>query len=67
MVGRLRDDGKRFVANHGDEETLRRLGEGKEEGVGLEGWVRCDAQGGNMPTFSAPTATGSGGSGGSKL
>jgi hypothetical protein len=42
VVGRLKSDGKRFLANHGNEETLRQMAEGKGEIVGKSGWVWQD-------------------------
>lgn len=42
VVGRLRSGGKRFLANHGDEETLRLMAGGKVEVVGRSGWVWQD-------------------------
>ncbi|KAF1999553.1 hypothetical protein P154DRAFT_436929 [Amniculicola lignicola CBS 123094] len=42
IVGRLKSDGKRFLANAADEQTLIRMASGKEEIVGLEGYVRQD-------------------------
>ena len=41
VVGRLRN-GKRFLANHGDEGTLRALGSSTTEAIGKTGWVRQD-------------------------
>jgi hypothetical protein len=42
IVGRLKRDGKRFLANHGDENTLRQMAEGAGEIVGKSGWVWQD-------------------------
>lgn len=42
IVGRLRSDGKRLLANHGDEETLKKMAGGKGEVVGKVGWVWQD-------------------------
>ena len=42
VVGRLKN-GKRFLANHGDEGTLRVLGSSTTEVIGRSGWVRQDA------------------------
>jgi hypothetical protein len=42
VVGRLKSGGKRFLANHGDEETLRQMAGGKGEIVGKGGWVWQD-------------------------
>lgn len=43
IVGRLRSNGHRFVANHGDEQTLQQLAEGSFEPVGQHGRVESDA------------------------
>lgn len=42
IVGRLKSDGKRFLANHGNAETLRQMAGGKGEIVGRSGWVWQD-------------------------
>ncbi|KAF1912365.1 hypothetical protein BDU57DRAFT_559610 [Ampelomyces quisqualis] len=42
IVGRLKSDEKRFLANHGDEETLRQMAGGTGEIVGKSGWVWQD-------------------------
>ncbi|KAF1932094.1 uncharacterized protein M421DRAFT_416820 [Didymella exigua CBS 183.55] len=42
IVGRLRSNGNRFLANHGDESTLRQMAEGAGEIVGKSGWVWQD-------------------------
>lgn len=42
----MKSNDARFIANHGDEKTLRLLGEGKEEMIGKEGWVRNTGTGG---------------------
>lgn len=39
IVGRLKDTGHRFVANHGDQRTLLQLASAIEEQVGKEGYV----------------------------
>jgi hypothetical protein len=44
IVGRLKTDNKRFLANHGDEETLRQMAGGNGEIVGKRGWVWQDEQ-----------------------
>ncbi|ORY08858.1 acetyl-CoA acetyltransferase, partial [Clohesyomyces aquaticus] len=38
IVGRLKATGKRFLANHGDEATLRQMAGGTVEIVGKSGW-----------------------------
>ncbi|KAH7408417.1 hypothetical protein DE146DRAFT_646182 [Phaeosphaeria sp. MPI-PUGE-AT-0046c] len=42
IVGRLKSNNKRFLANHGDDETLRQMAGGKVEIVGKSGWVWQD-------------------------
>ncbi|KAI1611376.1 acetyl-CoA C-acetyltransferase [Exophiala viscosa] len=44
IVGRLKSTGHRFVANHGDEETLRQLCSQTEEKIGRTGRVKSDGQ-----------------------
>ncbi|CAA9957449.1 hypothetical protein PTMSG1_01057 [Pyrenophora teres f. maculata] len=39
VVGRVKENGKRFLANHGDEATLKIMAGGKGEIVGMSGWV----------------------------
>jgi len=55
IVGRLRANGHRFLANHGDEVTLRRLSSGVREQIGRSGWVRKDGEkdGRNLFSFEA--------------
>ncbi|TID23093.1 acetyl-CoA acetyltransferas-like protein [Venturia nashicola] len=45
IVGRLKSTGARFLANHGDEETLRQLASSTKEPIGRSGWVRIDKEG----------------------
>jgi len=42
-VRRLRSNGQRFLANDGDEGTLRELTSGLKEQVGRTGWVRNES------------------------
>ncbi|KAL6229050.1 hypothetical protein BDW75DRAFT_250193 [Aspergillus navahoensis] len=42
IVGRLREDGRRFIANSSDEATLKALATKTNEQVGREGWVSYD-------------------------
>ena len=42
VVGRLKESGKRFIANHGDETTLRQLGSFTKEPIGRIGLVKPD-------------------------
>lgn len=44
IVGRLKSNDKRFLANHGDESTLRYMASGAAEVVGKSGWVWPDAE-----------------------
>jgi hypothetical protein len=44
IVGRLKSNGKRFLANHGDEATLRTMASGTAEVVGRSGRVRMDTE-----------------------
>ncbi|KAF2679380.1 acetyl-CoA acetyltransferas-like protein [Lentithecium fluviatile CBS 122367] len=44
IVGRLKSSGKRFLANHGDESTLRQMAGGAVEIVGKTGWVWQDRE-----------------------
>lgn len=44
VIGRLKKDGKRFLANSGDEKTLMEMASGAGEIVGLSGWFTQDAK-----------------------
>ncbi|KAK5045901.1 hypothetical protein LTR84_008687 [Exophiala bonariae] len=44
IIGRLKKNGHRFVANHGDEETLREISSGSEEKIGRTGRVKNDGK-----------------------
>ena len=44
IVGRLKSNNSRFLANHGDETTLRQMAEGGGEIVGKSGWVWQDSK-----------------------
>ncbi|KAF1359408.1 hypothetical protein EJ07DRAFT_119304 [Lizonia empirigonia] len=57
VVGRLKSDNKRFLANHGDESTLRRMSEGVGEIVGKSGWVWQDekTEGRGLFAFEKPS------------
>ncbi|KAL1603436.1 hypothetical protein SLS60_005023 [Paraconiothyrium brasiliense] len=52
IVGRLESNGKRFLANHGDESTLRQMAEGTGEIVGRSGWVEQDGERKGRSIFS---------------
>ena len=57
VVGRLKSDNKRFLANHGDDSTLRQMAEGAGEIVGKSGWVWRDeqAKGRGLFAFEKPS------------
>ncbi|KAI4848003.1 hypothetical protein E4T44_00739 [Aureobasidium sp. EXF-8845] len=44
VVGRLKSSGHRFIANHGDATTLKRLASRSEEPIGKTGYVRASEQ-----------------------
>ncbi|KAF2403124.1 hypothetical protein EJ06DRAFT_528081 [Trichodelitschia bisporula] len=44
VVGRLKSNGKRFLANHADGETLAQLASGTREPIGRSGWVKGDSK-----------------------
>ncbi|KAF2132888.1 acetyl-CoA acetyltransferase [Dothidotthia symphoricarpi CBS 119687] len=56
IVGRLKSNDKRFLANHGDDSTLRQMAEGTGEIVGRSGWLRQDSakKGRGLFTFDEP-------------
>jgi hypothetical protein len=51
IVGRLKSNNHRFVANHGDENTLQQLASGVKEPIGRGGWVSTAEEGRNVFTF----------------
>lgn len=51
MVGRLKKDGHRFLANHGDESTLVQLTSSVREPIGRSGWVKRGDDGRNVFSF----------------
>ncbi|KAL1960291.1 hypothetical protein VTO42DRAFT_8251 [Malbranchea cinnamomea] len=53
VIGRLKKNGHRFIANHADENTLRQLASTTEEQIGRTGYVRGDPEqkGRNLFTF----------------
>lgn len=55
VVGRLRSNGHRFIANDGDQVTLQQLTSTVKEQIGRIGWVRKDAEkaGRNLFSFEA--------------
>lgn len=52
VVGRLIDDGKRFIANHGNELTLSTLANTELEPIGMKGFVDVGPDGRNLFTIS---------------
>ena len=55
VVGRLTSNGKRFLANHGNEKTLNELSSRVKEPIGRVGWVKCGKGGRNLFAFVAET------------
>lgn len=54
VVGKLKSSGHRFLANHGDDETLKQLASSDKEPIGREGFVQKDKQEArNVFTFSS--------------
>jgi len=51
VVGRLKKNGNRFIANHGDESTLAQLSGGIKEPIGRTGWVSEAEDGRNLFSF----------------
>ncbi|THW09161.1 hypothetical protein D6D24_08609 [Aureobasidium pullulans] len=56
VVGRLKGSNHRFVANHGDAATLKRLASRTEEPIGKSGYVRADGQQGRNLFFFESSA-----------
>ncbi|KAF1840584.1 uncharacterized protein K460DRAFT_421519 [Cucurbitaria berberidis CBS 394.84] len=56
IIGRLKSNNKRFLANHGDESTLREMAGGAGEVVGKSGWVWQDekSKGRGLFAFDKP-------------
>lgn len=52
IVGRLKSNNKRFLANHGDESTLQHMAAGSAEVVGKAGWVKADSERKGRSLFS---------------
>ncbi|KAN0096639.1 hypothetical protein V8E51_015444 [Hyaloscypha variabilis] len=52
IVGRLKGNGHRFLANEGDENTLMQLSSGVKEPVGRSGFVRVEDDGRNLFVFN---------------
>ena len=51
VVGRMWNNGHRFIANHADERTLQQLASRTKEPVGRRGWVTTAEDGRNVFTF----------------
>ncbi|CZR64499.1 uncharacterized protein PAC_14397 [Phialocephala subalpina] len=52
IVGRLKGSKHRFIANHGDENTLNQLSSTNKEQIGRSGWVKTGDDGRNLFVFS---------------
>ncbi|WZH46882.1 TLP1_add_C domain-containing protein [Fusarium acuminatum] len=52
IVGRMIDDGKRFISNHGNELTLSMLANTELEPIGMKGFVDVGPDGRNLFTIS---------------
>lgn len=55
IIGRLKKNGHRFVANHGDAFTLQQLCSTSEEQIGRSGLVESDTKKGGRNLFIFPT------------
>ncbi|TVY83907.1 hypothetical protein LSUE1_G001727 [Lachnellula suecica] len=51
IVGRLKSNGHRFLANHADSNTLQQLSSGVKEQIGRNGWVSTGQDGRNLFSF----------------
>ena len=56
IVGRLKMNGHRFLANHADIETLQHLCRSDIEPIGRTGWVQTHADGRNLFSVVQPVA-----------
>ncbi|KAH7411347.1 hypothetical protein BKA64DRAFT_663253 [Cadophora sp. MPI-SDFR-AT-0126] len=52
IVGRLKGNGHRFLANHADDGTLQQLCSSSKEPIGRSGWVMTGEDGRNLFTFT---------------
>ncbi|KUJ06859.1 uncharacterized protein LY89DRAFT_661468 [Mollisia scopiformis] len=52
VVGRLKNSNHRFIANHGDENTLKQLASATKEQIGRDGWVSTTGDGRNLFVFN---------------
>lgn len=55
IVGRLRADGSRFLANHADEKTMQALCSATQEPIGRNGTVQTLDDGRNVFSFDYAT------------
>lgn len=54
IIGRMKSNGHRFLANHADENTLKQLCSTSKEPIGRSGWVRNDSiSGTNLFSFES--------------
>ncbi len=53
IVGRLKTNGHRFLANHGDMATLQQLSSGLSEQIGKSGWVKAGDKDRNLFFFES--------------
>jgi hypothetical protein len=51
IIGRLKGNGYRFIANHRDENTLLQLSSTTKEPIGRSGWVEGAEDGRNLFYF----------------
>ena len=56
VVGRLRSNGHRFIANHADESTLKQLCSQEVEPIGRHGKVKAGEDGRNLFGFVGEVA-----------
>jgi hypothetical protein len=55
VVGRMRNNGHRFIANHADHSALQQLASRTKEPIGRRGWVRTGDDGRNLFSFERST------------
>ena len=51
VIGRLKSNDHRFIANTSDGRALEQLGSGSKEPIGRAGWVKPDGNGRNLFSF----------------
>ncbi|KAK3670868.1 hypothetical protein LTR78_009312 [Recurvomyces mirabilis] len=54
IIGRLKSNGHRFIANHADEETLQACSTTEVEPIGRSGTVKTNDDGRNLFSFTVP-------------